>query len=401
MSSLVPIIPDYLFSNELNVTAESSRYGPASLSPLQRKYETLEDDNGPLGALLASKAFVQLAFTPVMGYLTEILGCNIPLLIGSCNMLFASVLFAYGNSYGILVLARALHGSSSAAIAVSGMCILAKHLPKELRVKLMPLSFGGIALGVLIGYPLGGAAYQLLGKAAPFLFIGFFVAVNIVLQVRYLKEDDIENIAQPIQENYTEWVSLLKDKQIIITAISICACTSTMAVLEPCVPMCVGYFIGSHFAALLPVLPWRIAISGMVLAGLSCCALPLSNSIFQLALPHFGIGLGVGALDAALVPMLASFVDNKGSTHYGPVYALQQASVAVAYSFGPLLGGQAVHYLGFPWLIRIVGFMNLLVCPLLLELDLEKKKKIIFSEDQLPSYSSIENTQSVTQNSWE
>ncbi|KAJ8945106.1 hypothetical protein NQ318_001571 [Aromia moschata] len=362
----------------LNVsTDENSRYRLASLSPLQRKYETLENENGPLGALLASKAFVQLAFTPLVGYLSEILG-----------------LFAYGNSYGILVLARALHGSSSAAIAVSGMCILAKNLPKDLRVKLMPLAFGGIALGVLIGYPLGGAAYQLLGKAAPFLFIGFFIAVNIVLQVVYLEEDQTEDTVQPFQENYIECMSILRDKNTLITTFCICICTSTMAILEPCVPMwliarlnppptrwqlgevfipdSVGYFIGSHFAGLLPVLPWRIAISAMVLAGLSCCALPLANTMAELALPHFGIGLGVGAMDAALVPMLANFVDSKGSTHYGPVYALQQASVAVAYSFGPLLAGQTIHVFRFPWLMRIVGFLNLLVCPLLLELDNEE-----------------------------
>lgn len=89
----MPIIPDYLFSNVLNVTVieDGSRLGPASLSPLQRKYETLENENGPLGALLASKAFVQLAFTPLVGYLTGVVGCNIPLLIGSCNMLLASI----------------------------------------------------------------------------------------------------------------------------------------------------------------------------------------------------------------------------------------------------------------------------------------------------------------------
>lgn len=69
----------------------NNHYGPASLSPLQRKYEALENDNGPLGALLASKAFVQLAFTPLVGYLISVLGCNIPLLIGSCNMLLASI----------------------------------------------------------------------------------------------------------------------------------------------------------------------------------------------------------------------------------------------------------------------------------------------------------------------
>lgn len=61
------------------------------MSPLQDKFETLENDNGPLGALLASKAFVQLAFTPFMGYLTEIMGCCIPLLLGSCNMLLAAL----------------------------------------------------------------------------------------------------------------------------------------------------------------------------------------------------------------------------------------------------------------------------------------------------------------------
>lgn len=90
---IVPIIPDYLFSNILNYSNEtiSGRYGPASLSPLQRKYETLEEDNGPLGALLASKAFVQLAFTPLVGYLTQILDCTIPMLLGSCNMLVAAI----------------------------------------------------------------------------------------------------------------------------------------------------------------------------------------------------------------------------------------------------------------------------------------------------------------------
>ncbi|KAG5898755.1 hypothetical protein JTB14_010965 [Gonioctena quinquepunctata] len=181
LTVVVPIIPDYLFSNELNVSSsdDSKRFGQASLSPLQRKYEALENDNGPLGALLASKAFVQLAFTPLVGYLIAAIGCNVPLLIGSCNMLLASILFAYGNSYGVLVLARALHGSASAAVAISGMCILAKKIPSNLRMKLMPIAFGGIALGVLIGYPMGGAAYQAFGKTAPFLFIASFVVVNM------------------------------------------------------------------------------------------------------------------------------------------------------------------------------------------------------------------------------
>lgn len=59
------------------------------------------------------------------------------------------------------------------------MCLLAQTVPKDSRSKFMPLAFGGIALGVLLGYPFGGLAYQFLGKPAPFLLIAFFISLNI------------------------------------------------------------------------------------------------------------------------------------------------------------------------------------------------------------------------------
>lgn len=116
----------------------------------------------------------------------------------------------------------------------------------------------------------------------------------------------------------------------------------------------------------------------MVAIGLSCFGLPLAETISELSLPHLGLGLGVGSVDAALVPLLSFLVEQNGSDHYGPIYALQQLSVAVAYSFGPLIAGQAVQNIGFPWLIRIVGFLNLITCPLLQELELNNvsSKKI-------------------------
>lgn len=107
----------------------------------------------------------------------------------------------------------------------------------------------------------------------------------------------------------------------------------------------------------------------LLTVGLSCCAIPLAATMSELAFPHFGLGLGVGALDAVLVPLLANLVDSQGNHHYGPVYAIQQAAVSLAYSFGPLLGGEAVDTIGFPWLIRLIGLLNIVYCPLLLELE--------------------------------
>ncbi|CAH1132001.1 unnamed protein product [Ceutorhynchus assimilis] len=283
----------------------------------------------------------------------------------------------------------------------------------------MPIAFGGIALGVLIGYPLGGAAYQLLGKPAPFMIITFFILISIGLQLAYLKTNKENEEKKKLDSTYKQWLDLLKNKVTIISGCAICICTTSMAILEPCVPMwlllhmkprpskwqlgavfipdSLGYFIGSHFAGLLPVLPWRISISAMVVAGISCCYVPMANTMMQLAIPHFGLGLGVGAVDASLVPLLANFVDDQGSNQYGPVYAFQQAAVAIAYSFGPLLGGQAVEVLGFPWLMRLVGFLNLMLCPLLLEIEKETGRKPILRTGKSISYSTLETTDSFSE----
>jgi MFS family permease len=61
---------------------------------------------------------------------------------------------------------------------------------------------------------------------------------------------------------------------------------------------------------------------------------PSARSVGQLAVPHFGLGLGIGVVDAALVPLLASLMDSRYAAHYGSVYALQQMAVSLAYSLG-------------------------------------------------------------------
>ncbi|KAK9890625.1 hypothetical protein WA026_011985 [Henosepilachna vigintioctopunctata] len=419
LTVVVPIIPDFLLTQELENKENYSVYNAVgSLSPLQRKYEGVEDENGLLGALLASKAFVQLLFTPIVGYFITEIGCLLPMLLGSCNILLATLLFAYGKSYGFLVLARALHGSSSAAISVSGMSLLARHMPPNLRAKLMPISFGGIALGVLIGYPFGGIAYQNLGKQAPFIIIALFVCLNIGLQMRLMSKLDLEE-TEVTDNDSPSIMNLLKDKKTMIVASAICVSTTTMAVLEPCVPIwllghfqpppskwvlgavfipdSIGYFLGSHFGGLLPIDTWRAALIAMVIGGLSACAIPMVTQISELFLPHFGIGVSVGVVDAILVPYMATIIDEKGCTKYGPVYALQQVAVSLAYFVGPLIGGELVYLIGFAWLMRIVGLVNIGFCPLLVELEEENDEKGKISHP--PGYSTCSSYSSLDDDS--
>lgn len=109
-----------------------------------------------------------------------------------------------------------------------------------------------------------------------------------------------------------------------------------------------------------------------------------------LLLPHFTLGLGIGILDAALVPLLATLVDDDfcrqadtadgeacvgdattitmldevgsetsgGVANYGLVYAVQQMAVSLAYAMAPLMGGLFAQYISFGWLMSLVGGAN-------------------------------------------
>ena len=55
-----------------------------------------------------------------------------------------------------------------------------------------------------------------------------------------------------------------------------------------------------------------------------------------LAVPHAGLGMGIGGVDAALMPMLASMVDKRHTAAYGAVYAIAQGAVAGAYCAGKI-----------------------------------------------------------------
>jgi len=75
--------------------------------------------------------------------------------------------------------------------------------------------------------------------------------------------------------------------------------------------------------------------------------IPSATTVAQLLLPHFALGLGICVIDAALVPLLATFVDatlsqeesgeaNNSMSSYGTVYAIQQTSVSLAYCLGEI-----------------------------------------------------------------
>ena len=83
------------------------------------------------------------------------------------------------SSFAWLLVARSLHGVASSCIAVCGMGMVARMFEdnEEQRSKFMGYILGGIASGVLIGYPLGGFLFQFVNEASPFIIISICVLV--------------------------------------------------------------------------------------------------------------------------------------------------------------------------------------------------------------------------------
>ncbi|XP_017039775.1 synaptic vesicular amine transporter [Drosophila ficusphila] len=360
---------------------------------------TLRQENGSIGLLLAMKALVQLIFNPIVGNASSKFGYRLPIVVGTFFLLLSSLVFTIGESYWALLVARAIQGVGSACINICGMSLVAQHYPEEARrSKVMGIILGSIALGVLLGYPFGGILYDLMGKSSPFIILSTLMFLSLGLQLLTM---DLSVQPEVVVEETPKWRPLLECKMILAIVLAIWFSTSTMAMLEPCLPIwliqylkpnkwqlgavfipdSVGYFVGTNFFGSIAYKYGQVKVSciSLLLVGVASILIPSATTVSQLLMPHFALGLGIGVIDAALVPLLATFVDatlsqeeqSEGSSSmssYGTVYAIQQTSVSLAYCLAPLIGGELAQTFGFAWLMRIVGIFNMIYGPILVYL---------------------------------
>ena len=74
-------------------------------------------------------------------------------------------MYAFGESYAVLITARCMQGIGSAATTTAGMALLADcYTTDKERGEAMGTAMGGLALGVLSGPPYGGVSYHNGGK---------------------------------------------------------------------------------------------------------------------------------------------------------------------------------------------------------------------------------------------
>ncbi|XP_057362364.1 synaptic vesicular amine transporter isoform X2 [Manis pentadactyla] len=313
----------------------------------------LLNENVQVGLLFASKATVQLLTNPFIGLLTNRIGYPIPMFTGFCIMFISTIMFAFSSSYAFLLIARSLQGIGSSCSSVAGMGMLASvYTDDQERGHAMGIALGGLAMGVL--------AIQLF-----------------VLQPSRI---------QPESQKGTPLTTLLKDPYILIAAGSICFANMGIAMLEPALPiwmmetMCsrkwqlgvaflpasISYLIGTNVFGILAhkMGRWLCSLLGMIIVGISILCIPFAKNIYGLIAPNFGVGFAIGMVDSSMMPIMGYLVDLRHVSVYGSVYAIADVAFCMGYAIGPSIGGAIAKAIGFPWLMTIIGIIDILFAPL-------------------------------------
>jgi DHA1 family tetracycline resistance protein-like MFS transporter len=152
------------------------------------------------GLLMSAYSFMQFAFAPFWGKLSDRHGRRPILLFCLLGEAFSYLLFAYARSLELLFVARILAGFFGASISTASAYISDITPPNE-RSKGMALIGAAFGLGFVVGPALGGALAlwgQHISSSPHFdtsfcaLWVGALCLLNFLFGLKYLKESLIE-----------------------------------------------------------------------------------------------------------------------------------------------------------------------------------------------------------------
>ncbi|XP_035310231.1 synaptic vesicular amine transporter isoform X1 [Cricetulus griseus] len=341
------------------------------------KDKDLLNENVQVGLLFASKATVQLLTNPFIGLLTNRIGYPIPMFAGFCIMFISTVSKYLLFAFCIPVLEGAVSPIFQGAKHKNQMGVFScgERVPAY-HGCLVDLSLP------VVGPPFGSVLYEFVGKTAPFLVLAALVLLDGAIQLFVLQPSRV----QPESQKGTPLTILLKDPYILIAAGSICFANMGIAMLEPALPiwmmetMCsrkwqlgiaflpasISYVIGTNIFGILAhkMGRWLCALLGMIIVGISILCIPFAKNIYGLIAPNFGVGFAIGMVDSSMMPIMGYLVDLRHVSVYGSVYAIADVAFCMGYAIGPSAGGAIAKAIGFPWLMTIIGIVDIVFAPL-------------------------------------
>ena len=128
----------------------------------------VEQGEAATGILFSSYAAAMIVATLFTGRVVDRRGPKRPLLTELIVLVAATLLFATGGPYWLLLVARFVQGIAGGIAWVAALSLIAAATGIEKRGQMMGIAMSTVTLGVLAGPPLGGFLVDAFGPASPF-----------------------------------------------------------------------------------------------------------------------------------------------------------------------------------------------------------------------------------------
>uniref|UniRef100_A0A6I8QLV9 Chromaffin granule amine transporter n=1 Tax=Xenopus tropicalis TaxID=8364 RepID=A0A6I8QLV9_XENTR len=359
-----------------------------------------------IGLLLAFKGMLQIVANPIVGVLTNRFGYDAPLLVGFAVVFFSTLMYAFGEQYVFLCVARGLQGIGSSLTTVPGLALLANTFPDdEERAKAMAISTSGLTVGILLGAPFGSLMNGSFGKSSPFYVLAAVTLLDGALRLCILRPSKFSPGSIPA----TPYLTLLADPYILVTVVGYFLTKLHSSLLQAIVPirmmehMCApSYQLGLAFvpAMLTTILTlngfailslkwgrWLCLMLGFIIQGIGIICFPLAANIFGLIGPSIVLGIGTALVGASIMPLMAYLIDLRHTSVYGGIYAITDAAFCLGFAIGPLFGGAIASAIGFTWVMVILCVLLIIYAPLFILLrnvSGKDEKKPILNQENTP-----------------
>lgn len=294
------------------------------------------------GFLFAAYALATLAVTPLAGRLVDRTGPRRPLLYGMLGLAAATLLFAFAETFALLLVARALQGVAAGFSWVAGLALIAASTPMATRGRSMGIAMSMVSIGVLVGPPLGGVLVEAFGPRAPFLVAAAFAIADGIARWVLVRTDPpaADDAAGPLA------VLRVPGTWSVLAAVLIGA--GTLAAIEPVLPLHLQLVANPFAGALVTRVDARLLIgAGGAFAAVALAALGLPAPLWVVVAALVALGIANALLLAPATTLIGHQGERAVPPALGGSYAVFNAAYAGGMTVGPLVGGTATGAAGF------------------------------------------------------
>lgn len=175
-----------------------------------------------LGNLITVYATMIGVFAIIMGPLSDKIGRRKILLLGSAGMTIALLLHSLSMNFISLLCFRALAGMAGGVLSGAAVSYVGDYFPYEKRGWANGWIMSGIAMGQILGIPMGTFLAELYGFKFPFILFGAIMGLTTILIFFKVPQPDVvlQESKITFKSTFKKYKSLLLKPDIQAVAIS-------------------------------------------------------------------------------------------------------------------------------------------------------------------------------------